>query len=130
MAACFTADAVHYFPPGLEGPWQGARVIAENWRRRVPAIGSAWTIDRLITDPVTNQAVIEWTHLQDRAERLPARRRVVRLRPRDRPDHRDPRLLRLPRRRPGPHRTGGLRLPGPRLPPGLLRRAPPPGRRP
>ncbi|MEV8539595.1 nuclear transport factor 2 family protein [Streptomyces sp. NPDC051572] len=62
MAACFTADAVHYFPPGLDGPWQGARVIAGNWRRLVLTIGSAWTIDRLITDPVSNQAVIEWTH--------------------------------------------------------------------
>jgi hypothetical protein len=63
MASCFTPDAVHYFPPGMyEGPWRGARVIAEHWARLVATIGSAWTIDRLICEPDTYQAVIEWTH--------------------------------------------------------------------
>ncbi|WP_217567226.1 nuclear transport factor 2 family protein [Streptomyces sp. GbtcB7] len=62
MAGCFTHDAVHYFPPGLDGPWKGAHTIAGNWRHLVLTIGSAWTIDRLITDPASNQAVIEWTH--------------------------------------------------------------------
>ncbi|GAA2410650.1 hypothetical protein GCM10010191_19490 [Actinomadura vinacea] len=62
MAACFAPDAVHYFPPGLDGPWVGNRVIAENWRNLVLTIGSAWTIDRLIAEPESLQAVIEWTH--------------------------------------------------------------------
>ncbi|MEE1803122.1 nuclear transport factor 2 family protein [Streptomyces sp. NPDC101062] len=66
MAATFHPDAVHYFPPGLDGPWTGARAIAENWRRLTLTIGSAWTIDRLITDPTTHQAVIEWTHYKTR----------------------------------------------------------------
>lgn len=33
MAATFHPDAVHYFPPGPDGPGKGARTIAENWRR-------------------------------------------------------------------------------------------------
>jgi hypothetical protein len=62
MAAQFTDDAVHYFPPGLEGPWTGNRTIAENWRRLVMTIGSAWSIERLIAEPESLQAIIEWTH--------------------------------------------------------------------
>jgi hypothetical protein len=62
MAATFHPDAVHYFPPGLEGPWRGAETIAAKWRHLVLTIGSAWTIDRMVTDPVSLQAVIEWTH--------------------------------------------------------------------
>lgn len=62
MAATFRPDAVHYFPPGLDGPWEGARTIAENWRRLVLTIGSAWSIERLIAEPESLQAVIEWTH--------------------------------------------------------------------
>ncbi|MFJ8019324.1 nuclear transport factor 2 family protein [Streptomyces sp. NPDC096311] len=67
MAAQFTADAVHYFPPGLDGPWAGNRTIAENWRQLVLTIGSAWSIERLIAEPETLQAVIEWTHWKTRA---------------------------------------------------------------
>ncbi|WP_314325059.1 nuclear transport factor 2 family protein [Paenarthrobacter ilicis] len=62
MASQFAADAVHYFPPGLEGPWIGNMTIAENWRRLVMSIGSAWSIERLIAEPESLQAVIEWTH--------------------------------------------------------------------
>ncbi|MFC5830664.1 nuclear transport factor 2 family protein [Nonomuraea insulae] len=63
MASCFTDDAVHYFPPGMYGgAWRGARVIARNWVDFVATKGSAWTIDRLICDPVSHQAAIEWTH--------------------------------------------------------------------
>lgn len=62
MVAQFAPDAVHYFPPGLDGPWRGATTIAENWRRLTLTIGSAWTIDRLVVEPESLQAVIEWTH--------------------------------------------------------------------
>ena len=32
LVACFTPDAVHYFPPGLPGaPWRGAEAIAGGW---------------------------------------------------------------------------------------------------
>ncbi|MFF2847681.1 nuclear transport factor 2 family protein [Streptomyces sp. NPDC058001] len=62
MAATFHPDAVHYFPPGIGGPWRGARTIGENWRALVMRIGSAWSIERLMAEPESLQAVIEWTH--------------------------------------------------------------------
>lgn len=67
MASQFTEDAVHYFPPGLDGPWVGATTIAENWRRLVLEIGSAWSIERIIVDPETLEGVIEWTHWKTRS---------------------------------------------------------------
>ncbi len=65
MVACFTPDAVHYFPPGMYGgAWRGADTIAANWAHRVATLGSAWTVDRVLTDPSSAQAVIEWTHFK------------------------------------------------------------------
>jgi uncharacterized protein (DUF1330 family) len=65
IAACFVPDAVHYFPPGMyDGPFRGATTIAERWRGAVETIGSYWTIDRMVCDPETSQAVIEWTHFK------------------------------------------------------------------
>lgn len=66
MAAQFTDDCVHYFPPGLDGPWRGNLTIAENWRRLVLTIGSAWSIEQIIAEPEALQAVIEWTHWKTR----------------------------------------------------------------
>jgi hypothetical protein len=63
MVACFVPDAVHYFPPSMYGgAWRGARLIAERWAEFVATIGSAWTIDRMVCEPESDQAVIEWTH--------------------------------------------------------------------
>lgn len=63
MVACFTEDAVHYFPPGMyNGPFRGASTIAERWVQFVAELGSAWTVDRMACDPDSDQAVIEWTH--------------------------------------------------------------------
>ena len=68
IAACFIPEAVHYFPPGMyEGPFRGARKIAEKWRAAVQALGSYWTIDRLVIEPVSGQAVMEWTHFKTRS---------------------------------------------------------------
>jgi methyltransferase len=65
MVACFVPEAVHYFPPGMyEGPFRGARKIAEKWRDAVANLGSYWTVDRLMIDPLTHQAVMEWTHFK------------------------------------------------------------------
>jgi uncharacterized protein (DUF1330 family)/ketosteroid isomerase-like protein len=67
IAACFVPDAVHYFPPGMyDGPFRGARTIAEKWRTAVETLGSYWTVDRLVCDPASHQAVIEWTHFKTR----------------------------------------------------------------
>lgn len=65
MAGCFEPDATHYFPPGMYGgAWHGARAIAERWSGFVASKGSSWTIDRLICEPESDQAVIEWTHVK------------------------------------------------------------------
>lgn len=67
MAACFTTQAVHYFPPSAYGgAWHGGRVIAQRWADFVETKGSSWTIDRLIVEPETYQAAIEWTHYKTR----------------------------------------------------------------
>lgn len=47
-----------------DGPFRGATTIAGKWRAAVETIGSYWTIDRMVCDPETNQAVIEWTHFK------------------------------------------------------------------
>jgi len=61
----FEPDAVHYFPPGMyEGPFRGARKIAEKWNQAVDKLGSYWRIDQIICDPPTRRAVIEWTHFK------------------------------------------------------------------
>src|SRR5687767_3865414 len=65
IAACFTPDAVHYFPPGMyEGPFRGARKIGERWRAAVENFGSYWTVDRLLIEPVRYEAVMEWSHFK------------------------------------------------------------------
>ena len=65
MVSCFVPDAVHYFPPGMyEGPFVGARKIAEKWAYAVETFGSQWTIDSFIGDAESGRAVIEWTHIK------------------------------------------------------------------
>ena len=68
IVASFTPDAVHYFPPGMyEGPFRGAQKIAEKWRAAVQNLGSYWTVDRLLVEPLSGQAVMEWTHFKTRS---------------------------------------------------------------
>ncbi|UFN48281.1 nuclear transport factor 2 family protein [Roseomonas sp. OT10] len=72
LVACFTPEAVHYFPPGLPGtPWRGAEAIAKGWVWCVETLGSRWTIERVLVGEAVNadgspsgvpEAVIEWTH--------------------------------------------------------------------
>ena len=63
LVACFTPDAVHYFPPGLPGiPWRSADTIARGWQECVAKLGSQWTVDRLIVSHDSPEAVMEWTH--------------------------------------------------------------------
>lgn len=69
IEACFTPDAVHYFPPGTYGgPFSGAREIARRWVAAVEQLGSIWTVDNLIADPATGSAVIEWTHFKTKKD--------------------------------------------------------------
>ena len=65
MVSCFTPDAVHYFPPDMyDGPWRGARLIAEKWVGAVEKLGSYWHIDRMVVDERRDEAVIEWAHFK------------------------------------------------------------------
>lgn len=65
IASCFTPDAVHFFPPGMyEGPFRGARKIAGKWWDAVNNLGSYWTVDRLLVEPLRYEAVMEWTHFK------------------------------------------------------------------
>lgn len=65
IISCLMPDAVHYFPPGMyDGPFRGATKIAEKWRDAVKNLGSYWTVDRLLIEPVSQQAVMEWTHFK------------------------------------------------------------------
>ncbi|GAA4803601.1 hypothetical protein GCM10023200_46050 [Actinomycetospora chlora] len=63
VAAHLAPDARHYFPPDMyDGPWKGARVIAQRWATAVRERGSSWTVDAIVVDESRRQAVCEWTH--------------------------------------------------------------------
>jgi ketosteroid isomerase-like protein len=65
IMACFTEDAVHYFPAGApQGTFSDAAGIAAGWVAAVEKFGSIWTIDRMIVDADRREAVIEWTHFK------------------------------------------------------------------
>ena len=65
VAACFDPDGVHYFPPGMyDGPFRGARTIGQRWALAVERFGSIWTVDRIVTDPSSGLAVMEWSHFK------------------------------------------------------------------
>lgn len=63
IAACFTPDAVHYFPPGMYGgAFRGGRAVGERWVAARRDLGSRWALERVAVDPDANVAVAEWTH--------------------------------------------------------------------
>ena len=60
IAACFCADAVHYFPAPF-GKCAGAAPIGSHFATRVREYGMCWTVDQLITDADRCAATLEWT---------------------------------------------------------------------
>lgn len=62
--SCFSDDVVHYFPPGVGGPYVGKKAIADLWIKSVEVNGSRWTIDRLVADD--SGVATEWTHFKPR----------------------------------------------------------------
>lgn len=65
MTGCMDPDAAHFFPAGApQGPFLGARAIAEGWVNAVNKLGSIWTVDRVLVDAAKLEAVIEWTHFK------------------------------------------------------------------
>lgn len=68
IASYFTADGTHYFPDGSPfGALRGAREIADRWVLCVRELGSHWTVDNVVADPSSRQAVIEWSHFKPKA---------------------------------------------------------------
>ena len=68
LMACFTADAVHYFPAGLPDiPWCTADTIAQKWIWCVETLGSQWTIEKILVSHDSPEAVIEWTHWKNKS---------------------------------------------------------------
>ena len=61
-------DAVHYFPPGVGGPYRGKEAIADLWLGFVADKGSSWTIDCLLSDG--DQVVLEFSHFKSRVGEL------------------------------------------------------------
>ena len=62
LYSCFAEGVVHYFPPGVGGPYVGKKAIADLWIESVRVNGSRWTIDRLVADE--RSAAIEWSHFK------------------------------------------------------------------
>ena len=68
LMACFTPDAVHYFPTGLPDiPWCTADTIAKKWIWCVETLGSQWTIEKILVSHDSPEAVIEWTHWKNKS---------------------------------------------------------------
>lgn len=68
LVACFTPDAVHYFPAGLpDVPWRSADTIARKWVWCVETLGSQWTIECVVVSHSKPEAVIEWTHWKNKS---------------------------------------------------------------
>jgi hypothetical protein len=59
IAACFVAEAVHYFPSLPK--WVGAATIGSNFARRVREQGHSWTLDQFVIDGDRYAATLEWT---------------------------------------------------------------------
>src|SRR5271169_1167647 len=59
IAACFSTDAVHYFP-GIP-KWSSAALIGGNFVQRVQQLGQRWTVDQLLVDVGRCAATLEWT---------------------------------------------------------------------
>jgi hypothetical protein len=66
FAEVLTEDCIHYFPPGVGGPYRGRDAIADLWIGFVRRVGSVWTIDRLVCDGV--ELCVEWTHFKPRSD--------------------------------------------------------------
>ena len=71
IMSCLTEDAVHYFPPGMyQGPFRGSRVIADRWVGAVNELGSYWSVDTLLIEPLSYRAVMEWSHFKTRQGKI------------------------------------------------------------
>ena len=68
IAACFSPEAVHYFPwaPG----WAGGDAIGSGFAKVIHDQGGYWTVDQLIIDVEQNAAVLEWSRFFRQRDRI------------------------------------------------------------
>ena len=60
IAACFSPEAVHYYPSPFH-KISGAADIGRFFATRVPELGIFFTVDQLFTDVNRRVVVLEWT---------------------------------------------------------------------
>jgi hypothetical protein len=60
IAACFSPEAVHYYPSPFH-KISGAADIGRFFATRVPELGVFFTVDQLFTDVDRRAVVLEWT---------------------------------------------------------------------
>jgi hypothetical protein len=60
IAACFSPEAVHYYPSPFH-KISGAADIGRFFATRVPELGMFYTVDELFTDVERRAVVLEWT---------------------------------------------------------------------
>jgi methyltransferase len=72
IAACFSPNAVHYFPGGdpRRTKWVGAGAIGGNFAKIVQDQGVCWTVDQMVVDVGRRAAVLEWTRFNRGRDRL------------------------------------------------------------
>ena len=128
IASFFAPDAVHYFPDGDTYPdgspqraFRGADAIGHGFGDRFGGeFRTRWTVDHVIVDAERREAVIEWSNFKPSVS-PDARLRGAEFYRFDvgRQDRRDPRVLRVSARWPGPSvRARRVRLRGARVPGG------------
>ena len=62
IAACFTQEAVQYFPatPAVVG----SDAIADRLMGAIEKLGCTWTVDSVMVDAQRSAAVVEWTNFR------------------------------------------------------------------
>jgi hypothetical protein len=70
IAACFTPEAVHYFPAGYSPKWLGASTIGANFAKVVRERKRCWTVDQVLVDAERHSGVLEWTSFTGQSDNV------------------------------------------------------------
>jgi hypothetical protein len=63
IAACLTPDAVQYGYAPSE-PMRGGATLSSRFKAIVDAEGRRWTLDRIVVDPATAEAVVQYSRFR------------------------------------------------------------------
>jgi SnoaL-like domain len=67
IAACFSQDAVHYFPAAPK--ISGATALGVHFANLVREREICWTVDQMLVDVDRSEAVLEWTRFDHKGPR-------------------------------------------------------------